>query len=796
MRHNLYKHLCYWSRLTVIATILLTCTIPASAQDDQIHLSNNLSNPASFPGGDRAFREFVKPFLVYPPAALQTQTGGYTGVSVVVEKDGSFSNVHVLHPIGAGCSDLLLDIVSRKMPRWHPAYLGGVPVRQEMTFVAHFHPLGQRITLFTPSSLLQYNYVPFPEGDETALKNINLTSVVSDAFWPRPVLQVPDVAVNAHVNASAVVQCTINKDGVFSGVELLHDPGYVCGVAALNFAFDAKYWRPHCYYDTCYERKQVLFIPFITDTVAFLKENRVWEETELPGWYNTDRYGSYELWPDTLPATGWIEVAYTIHPVDNITDIQYGASTHPEMRALAEKVMMKDNQYKFIKEVNLPYLLGAFRPARCRRYFFFRKEDNTFWMLKESPGVRPPPNPLRVYAPSEVNQPANHQYGAYGIQQIPYKKWRFQSDTRTKGLEGVVELQLTIGPYGLEKTKVLSSPGEACSEVATEMVQDEEWQPARINGFPVISTLNVSIPFVQRRPLLENGLPDTTANPLIVGSYRMRRELFEKNHEGLLQLRAVHKKWDSLNIPPAGYYDLMANTWHAQVKSSSEKAINKYFKKRLHTDTLPFNSNDLRIQKENAAIIDLIIEHVLEIEFPFVVKDTSAQYEELLAYSLHNGMNIGEIGAGSGVVSRLIGASYDSMTIYLNEVSSELVEYNRNCLKTHHYIRTSNHLEVVKGSRKSTGLEGKNLDLIYIRDSFHHFKKQKEMVASIDAALKPDGEIIVVETVLDDTKPGPEICPKALYRADILKAFEQQGFRLVEEKKLDNRDWVFRFRRL
>lgn len=70
------------------------------------------------------------------------------------------------------------------------------------------------------------------------------------------------------------------------------------------------------------------------------------------------------------------------------------------------------------------------------------------------------------------------------------------------------------------------------------------------------------------------------------------------------------------------------------------------------------------------------------------------------------------------------------------------------------------------------------------------------MVASIAAALKADGEVIIEEHIKEINTPlTPGMCPNILPRAEIIGAFEQQGFRLVEGKKLKNNDWLFRFRR-
>ena len=49
-------------------------------------------------------------------------------VSLIVEKDGTVSNIRIVNGIGGGCDEEAVRVVS-SMPRWTPAKRNGKPVR-------------------------------------------------------------------------------------------------------------------------------------------------------------------------------------------------------------------------------------------------------------------------------------------------------------------------------------------------------------------------------------------------------------------------------------------------------------------------------------------------------------------------------------------------------------------------------------------------------------------------------------------------------------------------------------------
>lgn len=81
-----------------------------------------------FPGGQNALAAFLNRNVKYPEAALKANLQGKSVVSFVVKKDGSISNIEILHSAGSQLLDEEAKRVVSSMPRWTPGTQDGKPV--------------------------------------------------------------------------------------------------------------------------------------------------------------------------------------------------------------------------------------------------------------------------------------------------------------------------------------------------------------------------------------------------------------------------------------------------------------------------------------------------------------------------------------------------------------------------------------------------------------------------------------------------------------------------------------------
>jgi ubiquinone/menaquinone biosynthesis C-methylase UbiE len=114
----------------------------------------------------------------------------------------------------------------------------------------------------------------------------------------------------------------------------------------------------------------------------------------------------------------------------------------------------------------------------------------------------------------------------------------------------------------------------------------------------------------------------------------------------------------------------------------------------------------------------------------------------LEAARVRTGATICEIGAGDGDLSiaaaRAVGASGQ---VYTSELGDSRVE----ALAKKVAASRLGHITVVAGDANRTNFPDAACDAVFMRNVYHHFADPPAMNASIAAALKPGGRLVVVD---------------------------------------------------
>ncbi len=90
-----------------------------------------------FLGGEEALFKYLAENIKYPPMAIDAGVKGKVYVTFVVEKNGSISDVKILHGIGGGCDQEAIRVVM-DMPLWSPGKQRGKPVRVQYNLPINF----------------------------------------------------------------------------------------------------------------------------------------------------------------------------------------------------------------------------------------------------------------------------------------------------------------------------------------------------------------------------------------------------------------------------------------------------------------------------------------------------------------------------------------------------------------------------------------------------------------------------------------------------------------------------------
>jgi uncharacterized protein (TIGR01244 family) len=159
-----------------------------------------------------------------------------------------------------------------------------------------------------------------------------------------------------------------------------------------------------------------------------------------------------------------------------------------------------------------------------------------------------------------------------------------------------------------------------------------------------------------------------------------------------------------------------------------------------------------------------------------------AREKILAACPLKKGMAVADIGAGTGLFSRMFSVNVgDEGWVYAVDIAPRFLEHiNQQSDKY-----GLNNISPVLCTAKHSSLPPDSIDLVFICDTYHHFEYPRSTLTSIHRALKSDGTLIIVDFeripgisrdwILDHVRAGKEI---------VQQEIESAGFELVEEKKI------------
>ena len=112
------------------------------------------------------------------------------------------------------------------------------------------------------------------------------------------------------------------------------------------------------------------------------------------------------------------------------------------------------------------------------------------------------------------------------------------------------------------------------------------------------------------------------------------------------------------------------------------------------------------------------------------------------ASKVRPGMAVADIGAGTGLFTRLFAAAVEpGGTVYAIDISSTFID---NILRTCREQGLINVTGIVN-TPTAVGLPADAIDLAFIADTYHHFEYPQQTLASIHRALRSDGRVIIID---------------------------------------------------
>jgi ubiquinone/menaquinone biosynthesis C-methylase UbiE len=124
-------------------------------------------------------------------------------------------------------------------------------------------------------------------------------------------------------------------------------------------------------------------------------------------------------------------------------------------------------------------------------------------------------------------------------------------------------------------------------------------------------------------------------------------------------------------------------------------------------------------------------------------REVYAKRQEIVeAIGLAEGMNVADVGAGTGAFTQLFAEKVGPAgKVFAVDIAPEFLEHIavESKKQGHKQVRT------VKADQESTHLPKDSVDVIFLCDVYHHLEKPSLTLKSIREALKPSGRLVVVE---------------------------------------------------
>lgn len=112
------------------------------------------------------------------------------------------------------------------------------------------------------------------------------------------------------------------------------------------------------------------------------------------------------------------------------------------------------------------------------------------------------------------------------------------------------------------------------------------------------------------------------------------------------------------------------------------------------------------------------------------------------ALHLRSGMTAADIGAGTGVFTRLIADEVGpGGKVYAVDISSSFLDH----IAAESKRLGQKQVTTIRGTQDSTNLPPNSIDLAFLCDVYHHLEHHEAVLASIHRALKPGGRLVLVE---------------------------------------------------
>lgn len=165
----------------------------------------------------------------------------------------------------------------------------------------------------------------------------------------------------------------------------------------------------------------------------------------------------------------------------------------------------------------------------------------------------------------------------------------------------------------------------------------------------------------------------------------------------------------------------------------------------------------------------------------------------LVATGVRAGMTVADVGAGTGLYTRLFAKTVGPKgKAYAVDISKKFID---NILRTARE-QGLNNVEGIVNTQTDTKLPANSVDLVFLSDTYHHFEHPQPIMASIHRALKSGGTLVVIDFRREPGKSSQWVVEHTrLGKDEARREIEAAGFDLIEDRDLLKENYFLKFKK-
>jgi len=153
-------------------------------------------------------------------------------------------------------------------------------------------------------------------------------------------------------------------------------------------------------------------------------------------------------------------------------------------------------------------------------------------------------------------------------------------------------------------------------------------------------------------------------------------------------------------------------------------------------------------------------------------------YQIIEALALQQGQNVADIGAGGGYFSlRFADAVGREGQVYAIDTNPKFLEFIRNSAKE----KGLNNVETILVTEDNLTLPERSLDLVFMRNVYHHLSNRVEYSRKLRDLLKPEGRVAIIEYRRSGIFSFRRIFGHYVPKQIIVEEMNEAGYRLKED---------------